>query len=66
MIAYTAWDSLLAIAQQYDADLSFDADARISLKPYWDRIVRSAPVRGLNERSRRRLTTLQVPSGSRT
>jgi hypothetical protein len=58
MIAYTAWDSLRAIAREYDADLSLDAEARVALRPYWDRIVRSAPVRGLNDWSRRRLTTL--------
>ena len=65
MIAYTAWDSLRAIAREHDADLSLDGDARIALKAYWERIVRSAPVRGLNDWSRRRLTTFQDASGGR-
>jgi hypothetical protein len=65
MIAYTAWDSLQAIAREYNADLSLDAGTRLALVPHWQRLVRSAPVRGLNEWSRRRLTALQPSSGSR-
>jgi hypothetical protein len=66
MIAYTAWDSLQAIARQYDADLSIDAEAHVALTPHWDRLMRSRPVRGLYDWSRRRLTTPHATPESRT
>ena len=65
MIAYTAWDSLQAIARHYDADLSLDAESRLALAPHWNRILGSAPARHLAERARRGLTVLQVASASR-
>ena len=65
MIAYTAWDSLQAIARQYDADLSLDAEARIALSPHRDRFDSSAPARRLAERARRGLAMLQAATGSR-
>ncbi len=64
MIAYTAWDSLQAIARQYDSDLSVDSEARLTLAPHWKRLVLSTPVRGLNEWSRRRLSARQPASRS--
>ena len=65
MIAYTAWDSLRAIAQQYDADLRLDAEARIALSPHRVRFVSPAPARRLVERARRGLAMLQAATGSR-
>ena len=65
MIAYTAWDSLQAIAQQYDADLRLDAGTHVALAPRRDRFVRSVPMRRLTERARRSFTMFQSDSESR-
>jgi hypothetical protein len=37
MIAYTAWDSLRAIAREYDADLTRDARGETVLAQRWAR-----------------------------
>ena len=65
MIAYTAWDSLQAIAQQYDADLVLAPGERLRLKR---RRVQFAP-RAIMHRLGKRLCTglavRQAPSGRR-
>ncbi len=66
MIAYTAWDSLQAIAQQYDADLVLAPGERLGLSKRRDQSVPRATVRRLAKRLRTGLTTLQAPSGMRT
>ena len=65
MIAYTAWDSLQAIARHYDAALRLDPGTRLTLAPYWERSVCSAAARRLAERARRGLVMLQTASASR-
>jgi hypothetical protein len=65
MIAYTAWDSLQAFAQQYDADLVLAPGERLGLTKRRDRFVACVTVRRLGEHLRARLADLQVqgPSG---
>ena len=58
MIAYTAWDSLQKIAQQFDADLSVKSGTQIALTPHRDRFVKSVPVRRLGDLARRGLALL--------
>jgi hypothetical protein len=67
MIAYTAWDSLQAIAQQYDADLTLAPGERLGLTRRRDRSVPRATVRRLGKRLRTGLAGLhvQAPSGRR-
>ena len=60
MIAYTAWDSLQALAQQYDADLVIAPGERIGLRMRPNHSVPRASMRGLGERLRAGLTLLQV------
>jgi hypothetical protein len=65
MIAYTAWDSLQAIAQQYDADLVLAQGNRLRLISRRDQSVSRAIVRDLGKRLRDGLATRQAPSGRR-
>jgi hypothetical protein len=67
MIAYTAWDSLQAIAQQYDADLVQAPGERLELIRHGDQSIPRASVRRLGERMRAGLAALQgqAPLGKR-
>src|SRR3954463_15848574 len=58
MIAYTAWDSLQALAQQYDADLVIAPGERIGLRMRPNHSVPPPSMRGLGERLRAGLTLL--------
>lgn len=60
MIAYTAWDSLQAIAQQYDADLVLAPGERLGLTRRRDRSVPGATLRRLGKRLRAGLAGLHV------
>ena len=62
MFAYTAWDSLQAIAHQYDADLVSVPDGPIALAPRGYRPVSCATVRGIARRLWARLANLQFTS----
>jgi hypothetical protein len=64
MIAYTAWDSLQAIAQQVDADLILTPGERLGLSRRRDRCVPGATVRRLGERLRAGLAVKQAPAPS--
>ena len=59
MIAYTAWDSLQALAQQYDADLVIAPGEPIGLTRRRDRDIPRATVRRLGVRLRAGLSLLQ-------
>jgi hypothetical protein len=65
MIAYTAWDSLQALAQEYDADLVIAPGERIGLRNRRNQSVARASVRRLGERLRAGLSVLhvQAPAG---
>ena len=65
MIAYTAWDSLRALAQEYDADLVMAPGERIGLRGRRNHSVPHASMFRLGERLRAGLALLQVqtPSG---
>ena len=65
MIAYTAWDSLQAIAQQYDADLVLAPGERLRLTRRRDQSAPRATVHRLGKRLRAGLAALhvQAPSG---
>ncbi len=67
MIAYTAWDSLQAIAQQYDADLVLTPGERLGLTRRRDRSVPHATMRRLGKRLRSGLVGphVQAPWGRR-
>ena len=67
VIAYTAWDSLQAIAQQYDADLVLAPGERLGLTRRRDRSVPHATLRRLGKRLRAGLAGLQgqIPSEGR-
>jgi hypothetical protein len=65
MIAYTAWDSLQAIAQQYDADLMLAPGERLRLTRRRNQPVARATVHHLGKRLRAGLSVLQSPSGMR-
>ena len=60
MIAYTAWDSLQALAQQYDADLDIAPGERIGLRMRPNHSIPPARMRGLGERLCAGLGLLQV------
>jgi len=60
MIAYTAWDSLQALAQQYDADLVIAPGDRLGLTERRTRYIPRASVLRLGERLRVGLSLLQV------
>ena len=59
MIAYTAWDSLQAIAQQYDADLVLAPGERLRLSRRRDQSAARATVHCLGKRLRAGLSVLQ-------
>ena len=65
MIAYTAWDSLQTIAQQYDADLVVVPGERLGLMRRRDQSAPRASVHRLGERLRNGLAALQAPRGRR-
>ncbi len=65
MIAYTAWDSLQAIAQQYDADLVVAPGERIGLRRRRNLSVSGTIMRRLGERLRAGLAGLHPPSEGR-
>ena len=67
MIAYTAWDSLQALAQQYDADLVIAPGERLALRRHRDQCAPRGTMRRLGERLRAGLSVLHVqsPSGRR-
>jgi hypothetical protein len=65
MIAYTAWDSLRAIAQQNDADLVLAPGERLRLTRRRDQSAARATVHRLGKRLRAGLAGPQVPSGRR-
>jgi 2-hydroxychromene-2-carboxylate isomerase len=65
MIAYTAWDSLQAIAQEYDADLVLAPGERLGLTRRRDQSAPRATVHRLGERLRTGLAALQAPWGRR-
>jgi 2-hydroxychromene-2-carboxylate isomerase len=58
MIAYTAWDSLQALAQQYDADLVIVPGERIGLTRRRNPYIPRATVRRLGARLRAGLSLL--------
>jgi len=60
MLAYTAWDSLQALAQQYDADLVIAPGERTGLRMRPNHSIPPASMRGLRERLRAGLALLQV------
>ena len=61
MIAYTAWDSLRAIAQQYDADLVIGPEQRLGLTMCRDRSIQPDAMRRLGERLRVALAVRHTP-----
>ncbi len=65
MIAYTAWDSLQAIAQQVDADLALPPGQPLELTRRRDQPVSSGVVRRLGARLRSALAVRQAPSAKR-
>ena len=65
MIAYTAWDSLQTIAQQYGADLVLAPGERLKLTRRRERPVPRATVHRLGKQLRSGLAVLQAPSGRR-
>jgi 2-hydroxychromene-2-carboxylate isomerase len=65
MIAYTAWDSLQAIAQQYDADLVIGPEQGLGLTLRRDRSIQPEAMRRLDERFRTELAGLLAPAEGR-
>ena len=65
MIAYTAWDSLQAIAQQYDADLVLAPGEPLGLTRRRDQFEPRATARRLAKRLRAGFAGLHGPSGRR-
>jgi 2-hydroxychromene-2-carboxylate isomerase len=65
MIAYTAWDSLQAIAQRYDADLVLTPGECLGLMRRRNQFVSCATMHRLGMRLRTGLAALQAPSGRR-
>ena len=61
MFAYTAWDSLQAIAEQYDADLAIGPEQRLGLTMRRDRSIQPEAMRRLGERLRTELAGLRAP-----
>jgi hypothetical protein len=60
MIAYTAWDSLRALAQQYDADLVSPPGERIGLRRRRNQSFPRASMHDLGERLRTGLLVSHV------
>lgn len=65
MIAYTAWDSLRVIAQQYDADLALTPGERLGLTKRRNQSMPRATLHRLGQRLRAGLAVAQAPSGRR-
>jgi 2-hydroxychromene-2-carboxylate isomerase len=65
MIAYTAWDSLRAIAQQYDADLVLTPGERLGLTKRRDQSMPRGTLHRLGQRLRAGLAATQTPAGRR-
>ena len=65
MIAYTAWDSLQAIAQQNNADLVLTPGERLRLTRRRDQSTPRATVQRLGKQLRAGLAVRQAPSGRR-
>ena len=65
MIAYTAWDSLQAIAQQNNADLVLAPGERLRLTRRRDQSAPRATVQRLGKQLRAGLAVRQAPSGRR-
>ena len=65
MIAYTAWDSLQAIAQQNNADLVLTPGERLRLTRRRDQSAPRATVQRLGKQLRAGLAMRQVRSGRR-
>ncbi len=65
MIAYTAWDSLQAIAQQYDADLVLAPRERLRMTRRRDQSAARATMHRLGKRLRTGFAVLQSPLGRR-
>ena len=63
MIAYTAWDSLQAIAQQYDVALVLAPGERLGLTRRRNQSAPRATVHRLGVRLRTGLAVLQAPWG---
>ena len=63
MIAYTAWDSLQALAQQYDANLAIAPGERLGLRKRRNYSAPRAGVLSIGERLRAGLSLLQTSSG---
>ena len=62
MIAYTAWDSLQAIAQQYDADLVIGPGQGLGLTMRRDRSIQPETIRRFGRRLRAELAVLRATS----
>jgi hypothetical protein len=65
MIAYTAWDSLQAIAQQYDADLVIGPEQGLGLTMRRDRSFKPEAMRRFGKRLRAELAVLWAPAEGR-
>ena len=65
MIAYTAWDSLQAIARQYDADPTLVPGERIAMAPRRERSRALATVRHFIKHLGARHTGAAAASGRR-
>jgi hypothetical protein len=65
MIAYTAWDSLQAIAQQYDADLVIGPGQHLGLTMRRARCVHPKAIRRFARRLRAELAILGTRSQGR-
>ena len=65
MIAYTAWDSLQTIAQQYDADLVLAPGDRLRLTRRRDQSAARATVHRIAKQLRAGLAVPQASSGRR-
>ena len=65
MIAYTAWDSLQAIAQEHDADLVLAPGERLRLTRRRDQSAARAAVHRIAKQLRAGLAVSQASSGGR-
>ena len=65
MIAYTAWDSLQAIAQQYDADLVLAPGEHLRLTRRRDQSAARATMHRIARQLRAGLAVPPAPSGRR-
>ena len=60
MIAYTAWDSLRAIAREYDADLTHDARGDLVMAQRWERCSAMIAVRRFTSQVRESLAAFRT------